>query len=295
MEHERWSGDDLITKVQAFEKELRAAGLSENTVNTYVGRAETFVRWLRGEYSPTGPNASSPKLVSGATTDGQVQLDELAHDLDADQISRTLADYAALTAYDASLKRLYAMTGGGTPDLSFADHRVAVIEWLRGWGCRHLRKADTAKTSAVLDEWWGKWAPRLPIESKVLTRLTSHDLASIESAYEDLRASRAATRSLRNRDVDVVFGHTAAAKTLFVLRPQACLPWDEPIRLAFGWTEGADSAYAHFVSSAASTVSELASRLGVKVEQLPARLARPHSTPGKIIDEYLWVKITRRL
>jgi len=40
---------------------------------------------------------------------------------------------------------------------------------------------------------------------------------------------------------------------------------------------------------------ELASRLGVEVEQLPARLARPHSAPGKIIDEYLWVKITRRL
>ena len=97
------------------------------------------------------------------------------------------------------------------------------------------------------------------------------------------------------RGASGVFGHTAAAKTLFVLRPQACLPWDEPIRLAFGWTEGAESAYADFVCSAASTVSKLASRLGVEVERLPARLARPHSTPGKIIDEYLWVKITRGL
>ena len=107
MQDQRWSGDDLVTKVQVFENELRAAGLSENTVNTYVGRADTFVRWLRGEYSPIGPNSGSAKKPAGTTMRGQALLDELAQDLDADQITRTLADYAAVTAYDASLNRLY--------------------------------------------------------------------------------------------------------------------------------------------------------------------------------------------
>ena len=48
MQEQRWSGDELISRLQVFERELRAAGLADNTVNTYVGRSETFVRWLRG-------------------------------------------------------------------------------------------------------------------------------------------------------------------------------------------------------------------------------------------------------
>lgn len=37
----------LVSRLHVFEKELRAAGLSENTVDTYIGRSETFARWLR--------------------------------------------------------------------------------------------------------------------------------------------------------------------------------------------------------------------------------------------------------
>ena len=36
--------------------ELAEAGLKEATINTYVGRAETFLRWLNGTYQPRGPN-----------------------------------------------------------------------------------------------------------------------------------------------------------------------------------------------------------------------------------------------
>ncbi len=295
MNDQHWSGDELLTEVQAFERELRAAGLSDNTVSTYVGRADTFVRWLRGEYSPIGPNSASAKLPADKTMVGQTVLQELAQDIDVYQVTRTLADYAAVTAYDASLNRLYALTGGRVPDLSVAAHRVAVIEWLRGWGCRHLRKSDTAKTSEALGAWWERWGGCLPAEPVTISELTESDLDTVELAYEDLRTCRAAARSLRNREVDVLFGPTAAAKTLFVVRPQACLPWDEPIRLAFGWTEGAGSTYVDFIRRASTALSILASRLGVEVEQLPARLKRPHSSPAKVIDEYLWVKITRGL
>lgn len=38
-----------------FERELRATGLAPNTIGTYVGRSETFLRWLAGEYRPQGP------------------------------------------------------------------------------------------------------------------------------------------------------------------------------------------------------------------------------------------------
>ncbi len=295
MQDQSWSGNDLLKELRTFEAELRAAGLSENTVNTYVGRSDTFVRWLRGEYSPIGPNSASTKSIVDTKMSGKTLLNELARDLDADQIVRTLADYAAVTSYDAALNRLFSATGGQALDLSIDAHRVAVIEWLRGWGCRHLRRSDTAKTSNELSRWWAKWRSALPGESVMSTHLSMKELSTIELAYEDLRMCKAAARSLRNREVDVLFGPTAAAKTLFVIRPQACLPWDEPIRLAFGFTEGDGSAYADFVAWTSDALGALASRLGVEVEQLPDRLKRPNSTPAKIIDEFLWVKITRGL
>ena len=43
---------DLRRELACFEADLRAAGLSENSVKTYVGRSEYFVRWLAGEYVP---------------------------------------------------------------------------------------------------------------------------------------------------------------------------------------------------------------------------------------------------
>ncbi len=39
-----------------FEDELRQAGLKDSSVSTYVGRSETFIRWLEGDYQPRGPN-----------------------------------------------------------------------------------------------------------------------------------------------------------------------------------------------------------------------------------------------
>lgn len=50
-----WTVDDLRQELLRFERELRAANLRDNTVDTYVNRSGVFVRWLAGEYSPTGP------------------------------------------------------------------------------------------------------------------------------------------------------------------------------------------------------------------------------------------------
>ncbi len=76
-----WSGDELVSRLHVFEMELRAAGLSDNTVNTYVGRSETFVRWLRGEYTPRGPNTATPEATQRPRqSEGQSLLDEFKRD-----------------------------------------------------------------------------------------------------------------------------------------------------------------------------------------------------------------------
>jgi hypothetical protein len=57
--HERasrtWDVPGLRRELVEFERALRDADLRDNSVRTYVDRAETFVRWLAGEYEPRGP------------------------------------------------------------------------------------------------------------------------------------------------------------------------------------------------------------------------------------------------
>jgi hypothetical protein len=49
------TADEIDRELKRFEDELKAAGLRPNSVHTYVDRTERFLRWLRGEYRPRGP------------------------------------------------------------------------------------------------------------------------------------------------------------------------------------------------------------------------------------------------
>jgi hypothetical protein len=53
---ESWTVELLEADLREFASELRAAGLKPNTIDTYVGRANTFIRWLDGKYETRGPN-----------------------------------------------------------------------------------------------------------------------------------------------------------------------------------------------------------------------------------------------
>jgi hypothetical protein len=220
-------------------------------------------------------------------------LDNLRVNLSRGEIVRYLAEFGALAGYDASSQRLAAATGGQV-DLRVEAHRVALITWLRAWGCRHLRRADTPRTAEALRAWWETWGDRLPDERATLTRLSEPDLLAAGQAYEELRVTPAAARSVNGREIGVAFGDTAAAKGMFAIRPQAFLPWDEPIRLAFGGAGGGD-AYVRLLRLSAAALEGLAQRLEVPVEDLPAALGRPESPPPKLVDEFLWIKITRGL
>lgn len=56
---ESWAIDDLHAELSRFEEELRAAGLAESSIHTYVDRTGRFLRWLVGDYTPSGPKAAS--------------------------------------------------------------------------------------------------------------------------------------------------------------------------------------------------------------------------------------------
>jgi hypothetical protein len=53
---QRYSPAELRAELRRFEHQLRAAGLKETSVTTYIDRTSRFLKWLEGDYQPRGPN-----------------------------------------------------------------------------------------------------------------------------------------------------------------------------------------------------------------------------------------------
>jgi hypothetical protein len=206
-------------------------------------------------------------------------------------IRSTLAGFAALVGDDRRTNELRAATGGRL-DLSLPAHRDALLAWLRQWGCRHLRTADNARSSRALLAWWKRHASDIPASGATLHGLGPAAFAKAGRAHADLARRPAARRRHGDGEVGVTFGSTAAAKAMFALRPRVFPPWDEPMRRAFGWTGLDPSDYETFLSMSKDALDGLAQRADVRVDELPEHLGRPDSTPARIVDEYLWMKLT---
>ena len=223
---------------------------------------------------------------------GWALLDDLGSTLTRDQIAAALRAFAAIAGPETSLAALWDTTRPEL-DLSVRAHREALLRFLRAWGCRHLRRDDTGRSSRALASWWSRFGSTLPPATVPLTELDDAQLASLGRAYAALAHSPAALRASSSGDVPVTFGDTAAAKALFAIRPQAVPPWDEPMRRAFGWDRVDADQYAVFLAAVRGSLIGLARRLHVEPSELPAELGRPASSPAKIVDEFLWIRITR--
>jgi hypothetical protein len=218
-------------------------------------------------------------------------LDDFGASLSREEIAGYLAEFGSVVGSDSSSRKLAEVTAGHV-DLAVEAHRLAAITWLRAWGCRHLRRADAGRTSEAVRTWWDAWGAQLPGDQETLTGLGEAEQVLTGGAYDALRAAPAARRSVQGREFDVAFGDTATAKLLFAIRPQVFPPWDETIRLAFGRPGGGD-AYVRLLRLSAAALDGLAGRLAVPVGDLPQVLGRPGSSPPKLIDEYLLIRIAR--
>ena len=182
---------------------------------------------------------------------------------------------------------------GGQVDLGKAAHRRAVTGLLRAWGCRHLRVADDAMTTRALGSWWRSSGALLPPTRRQLTDLDEAALARVGRAYDGLATRPAAHHVRGNRAITVTFGNTAASKALCMVRPRAFPPWDVAITHAFGWRAPGGNEYVEYLRGGAQALRDLSRRLGVPVADLPAVLGRPSSSPARIVDEFLWLRLTR--
>jgi hypothetical protein len=223
-----------------------------------------------------------------AAAAGRRILADFRDDLSLEELRTLLAAF-----HDDAATATLRATVGDELDLAVAAHRVALLGWLRSWGCRHLRVADTARSSAALSRWWRRWSESLPPVDRPLTRLGAGERERLGAAYAALASLRVASRAAATGVVAVTFGDTAAAKALHAIRPRACPPWDEPIRLAFGPTRADGALYASYLAGTADALRGCARRLDVRVGDLPSLLGRPAMTPARVIDEYLWLRVTR--
>jgi hypothetical protein len=168
--------------------------------------------------------------------------------------------------------------------------RDELLRWLRSWGCRHLRVEDNARTARSLRAWATEWVATLPRRS--LVDLSAREVERSAAAYGALATRPAASPLRATRPVVVTFGPTAASKALYALRPRAFPPWDAPMRAALGFGDDADG-YARYLELCARGIRATARRAGIEPSDLPRALGRPATTSARLVDEYLWVALTR--
>jgi len=101
---------------------------------------------------------------------------------------------------------------------------------------------------------------------------------------------------MRGEHTKVEIGPTGTAKILFALRPNALIPWDEPMRKELT-LNGLDSHYEKFLNIVRRHIEELNQACitrGHSLSALPQLLNRRTSSLVKLIDEYFWVTISRK-
>ena len=200
--------------------------------------------------------------------------------------------YEQLTRYDVSLERLRAVVPGGV-DLLRADHRDAVLRWLREWGCRQFALAYSELSSAQLLDWATAWMDRLPNADVHLVDLDDVQLSECTSAYADLWARPASHSHKGSTETVKTFGPVGTSKALYVTRPRLFPPWDRAIIAKLGFRSGGAKDFERYLRSVATQLRALAEEAGCGVEDLPRHVRRPESSPPKLIDECNWTVITR--
>jgi hypothetical protein len=185
----------------------------------------------------------------------------------------------------------------GNPNIEDERHPKLLFEWLNKWGCRQFKKSDYGLAGTEICDWYSNFSEILFQEDKNILSLTDADFDNVEKVFNGLVTKTACIRQMKGgKQTKVEFGPVGAAKILFALRPKALIPWDSAIYSHLG-LDGSACDYTKFLRMAAGWLNELGKdcgKNGFELANLPGKVGRPASTLPKLIDEYLWVTVTRR-
>jgi len=217
--------------------------------------------------------------------------------------------------YDISYATFMEATGH-TPNLEDPDHRRALLEWLRSWGCRQFAIEWSEYSSAQILNWYERNRNAFFPSNKYLWELTRIDLEPVGEAYQNLSAYGASFRQKGEEQILVRIGQTGAAKILFAIRPNALAPSDGKIRRKL--TESKPdlttrylppeevlnrlltrsyAEYVDYIISLQTKLREIApdcEKHGFGLIDLPPQLRRSHASVPKLIDDYHWITITKK-
>jgi len=204
--------------------------------------------------------------------------------------------YDSLTPFNRSLEVLNKATGGSI-DLTNPEHRIALMEWLNDWGCRHLSKDQHEVASNSISNWYQLDSASLFTNEKPLWELGDNELEMAANAYGSLKNKTGARRVRGGKKLEVHIGETAASKILFAIRPKALMPWDEAMRISFK-CDGSLKSYSRYlktIRNITSHIGTLCRNKGFQIDDLPKELGRPNSTVLALVNEYIWVTETRKV
>lgn len=203
--------------------------------------------------------------------------------------------YNQFSDYDAS----YLSLATKYPNLQLKSKSqvIALIEWLRSWGCRQFKKTDEEISIDGIMKWYEINESKLPRPDDCLI---DYDLSAnrrrIIGLFDDLSNRQAARKERNGQRIDVRIGPVGAAKTLFVLQPNLFSPWDTPIYRKLD-LKGDGSGYVGYLSRIQEELNEVTAELqnaGMEWDDLSKILQKRHKAYPKVIDEYFWITITKR-
>ncbi len=210
------------------------------------------------------------------------------------QLAYACRIYGSLTGFDSGYYTFLDKTGGKL-DFKEPTHMKELLVWLNSWGCRQFAIEYHSFAGESILAWVEEWESGLPDDSTTPDSLSKKDIQGVGDAYADLSKHLASKRTRDSNLHDVKIEPTGAAKILFAARPKLFPPWDDPIRVKFGFDGTCDS-YCHYLNQVYAKIKELcneAAELGISAERIPQEVGRPRSTLPKLIDEYNWVRVTK--
>ncbi len=210
-------------------------------------------------------------------------------------LALTCSMYDSLTSFNKSLRLLKESYIPDGIDLSNPVHCASLLEWLNDWGCRHLsKKSHDIASSAILD-WYKQEGMKLFSTEKSLGELDDQEITRAVDSYDSLKNSIGAHKTRDGKNLKLDIGPTAASKILFALRPQALMPWDEAMRKEFR-CDGSKESYFNFlmnIRNLAYKIRDLCRANDFDILELPRKIDRDGSTVLGLINEYVWVTVTR--
>jgi len=204
--------------------------------------------------------------------------------------------YNSLTPFNKSLRLLNDDTGNNI-DLTNPEHRRSLLRWLNDWGCRHLAQDQHHVASRSIRDWYLANGTTLFADTETIWELEDRELEVATRAYGTLKDMAGARRLRGGRNLDISIGATAASKILFVIRPTALMPWDEAMRVAFK-CDGSPESYCEYLREIRHLtlhIRDLCRNKGFQINDLPQKLGRPNSTVLALVNEYVWVTVTREV